>query len=130
MMRRLFTTAMAAGLLFATGAAAAPAAQVAGPAAAPVADQPDLKCLIIAMAAIESGRADAQQPGVLGAIYYLGRLDARTPGLDLRSAIAAEEATLKPETMGAEAARCAAELKSRSAAIRALGDAPALPGSP
>jgi hypothetical protein len=107
---RVFSTLSLVALLAASvsQAAAAPAAHPAtGPKAGPKGDATasDVRCLIT-MAAIGQQDKARQQASVIGAYFFAGRLSARAPGLNLATAIKAQEATMSPQELPAEAQRC------------------------
>jgi Spy/CpxP family protein refolding chaperone len=112
MMRAFSTTmiaALVAGPMLVGGASAAFAAPApAHPAAAgAVKLDPvtlDVRCLIT-MAALGQDKT-RQQAAQIGAYFFAGRLSARAPGLDLPSAIKAQEMKMTPQELPAEAQRC------------------------
>ena len=94
--------------------------QAAAPQAAPTpapthaaADAADLRCLaVVASGALETASRGGQ---AAGAMYFVGRIDARSPGYDypgemmrlIRSGV----------DLGADRVRCSADLKARGAAL-------------
>ena len=109
---RAFSTPLLAALLAAAVApamaapapvkpAAAPAPS-AGPPASPV--DGDLRCLLT-MAVLGQDKTK-QQAAVIGAYFFMGRLSARAPGLDIPVALKGVEAKLAPKDLPAEAQRC------------------------
>lgn len=87
-------------LAFVSPAVGAPAA-----AHAPAAGvDSDLRCLLT-MAVVGRDKTK-QQLAQMGMVYFTGRISARAPGLDLPSAIKAEELKLAPKDLPAEAQRC------------------------
>lgn len=81
----------------------------------------DLRCTMIAFYMVSQAKADAQGSLSGVALYYLGRLDGRTPGLDIEKRIRQEAATLTEAQFAAEAKRCGEEMKVRGQEIQVLG---------
>jgi hypothetical protein len=92
----------------------------APPAQAQDATTQDLRCLVIAIEM--SGSVDAQiraSATTVGA-YFLGRLDGRTPDLDVQTRAAQEMMRMKPEDLDPEVDRCTALMGVRAQVIGAL----------
>jgi hypothetical protein len=70
----------------------------------------DVRCFVVLAGALSAADADGNVPlsGAyeIASIYYLGRLDARSPPVDLEKAIAAEARTGRHEANGAIIQRC------------------------
>ena len=81
----------------------------------------DLRCMIITMSLMSSNDPTQQQQGLMGTLYYVGRLDGRTPDLDLEARLRGEVAQLTPQVMAAEAQRCSAQLIARGKALQDIG---------
>jgi len=64
----------------------------------------DVRCLLT-MAAIGQDK-NRQQAALIGVYFFAGRLSARAPGLDLQTAVKAQEAKMSPQELPAEAQRC------------------------
>ncbi len=109
--RRLMAALALGGALMASGARAQADATAA-----------DVRCLVVL--GIVSDMAEASnKPRVTAALtYYLGRLDGRTPSLDLEAQMAAEGAKLSPQDLRAEAVSCGQAVATRGEAVRAIGD--------
>jgi hypothetical protein len=77
-------------------------------AAAPVAvdTASDVRCLIVTFKATSSENPAAKTAGLIGSMYFLGRLDGRTPNADLESQIIAQIKTMTSADYKAEAVRC------------------------
>ena len=103
-MRDLSKTITAVALL----ALAAPAVADAQPkAAAPAAASGvtgDVRCLLTMVALGQS--KERQQAAQLGVYYFTGRISARAPGLDLKSAMHVEAGRLDGKALEAESRRC------------------------
>lgn len=105
------------------------AAALAGGLAAPAAAQDaattaDLRCTIaaVALAGSAGGNATLQQQATMAALYFIGKLDGRTPNLDLEAGIRAEMAKMSQSEMGAEAQRCGQQLMGRGQALQTIGE--------
>ena len=81
----------------------------------------DLKCLVASMAMVQSGDPDDQSVGMLSTMYWLGRLDGRTPALDLENKAKVAAEALKPADLAAETARCGDLLAKRGAVLTNMG---------
>lgn len=95
-------------------------------AATPVADdqvlQNDLRC-VAALASL-GDVADKEDADGIAAVmlYFLGKVDARAPGIDLMAGI--EKVLAEPAYNGpTEAVRCAGELSARADALDAIESA-------
>ncbi len=83
--------------------------------------QGDLRCLMVSMAMLSLEQPALRQAGMLSAMYYFGRLDGRTPGLDLETGLVGQIEAMSPEDIRATAGRCGNELKSRGEAMQEVG---------
>ena len=81
----------------------------------------DLHCYIVSTELIASKDSLRQTAGLMGAFYFSGKLDGRTPELDLENRVMAELPKLTGDTLRAEQMRCGAELKTRGQAAAAMG---------
>ena len=103
-------------------AAASPAAAQRAPAHPPAAAAPatgvtgDVRCLLT-MGALASNKAK-QQAATLGVYFFEGRISARSPGLDLTSALKTEAARMGPAELQSEAKRCAALVQQAAQALQ------------
>jgi hypothetical protein len=88
----------------------------------------DVRCLALAAAMTANPTVDAngKAAGQTIAVYFLGRLDGRTPGLDIKSRLI-EQAKLmgamSPDAVKAQADSCGATLGARGKALQEIGDA-------
>ncbi len=82
----------------------------------------DLKCVASLAAALDAAPAEQQQLLSLGVIYFMGRIDGRSPGYDfpgqLRALLAQDHSEAE---MQGEITRCSAILRDRGQAMIALG---------
>jgi hypothetical protein len=105
------------------------AAALAGALAAPAAAQDatttaDVRCAVAAVALAGSAGSNAtlQQQATMAALYFIGKLDGRTPNLDLEASIRAEMTKMSQPDMAAEAQRCGQQLMSRGQALQTIGE--------
>ncbi|HEY1416064.1 MAG TPA: hypothetical protein VGF42_09305 [Caulobacteraceae bacterium] len=95
----------------------------------------DVRCLALAAALTANPSIDANEKSASQAvgIYYLGRLDGRTPGLDIKSRLI-EQAKLmgamSVDAIKAQAQVCGAAFGARGRALEELGDALKAAGQP
>jgi hypothetical protein len=83
--------------------------------------QADLRCLVAIM---ESAAAiDKTRPGSseVAAMYYLGKVDADDPNLDLEAAIRDLVPKMSSQDVGAEDVRCGRKLSERGRAMNVIG---------
>lgn len=109
-MKRIMTMLLAASLPM-LAAAAPPGAE----------DRADVRCLVVAYHLAGNEDKEISQAGILISQYYLGRLDGRSPGLDLEAAIEAETKGMDDAQMKALLERCGAEVEKRGKDVEALG---------
>lgn len=64
----------------------------------------DVRCLLT-MAALGQDK-QRQQAALIGAYFFIGRISAKAPGLDLPAAVKVEAAKLKGQSLNEEAKRC------------------------
>lgn len=81
----------------------------------------DLRCLIAAAAMAQQAAAAQKGTFTAVAVYYLGKLDGRRPGLDLEARVTEEVKAMAPQDYGPELARCGGEVRERGAAVTAMG---------
>jgi hypothetical protein len=65
----------------------------------------DVRCLLT-MVAVANINKDHPQAAQFGIYFFVGRINARAPGLDLAAAVKAQAPTLGPQQLQAEAQRC------------------------
>jgi hypothetical protein len=114
-------TALISMILAAGLAQAASAAPAAGPS------DSDLKCMLVASAISQNPDPKARAIANPMVFYYLGRLDARTPGLALGPALQGEARKSQAAEMNVVAQKCVATVTARARALQALGGKPANP---
>ena len=113
------------GVLLSTQIGGTAAAQTSASVAKVSATDADVRCVVVALA-LTSSPAAQHDPSLKGiattvALYYLGRLDGRTPDLDLESRILKEAKGLTAETMQAEGKACGERLTDRGKSLTKIG---------
>ena len=85
------------------------------------ATQADLGCLVAIMQSAE--QIDKVRPGssAVAAMYYLGKVDADDPSLDLEAAIRDLIPKMSSKDVGAEDVRCGNKLRERGQAMNVIG---------
>ena len=81
----------------------------------------DVRCLISAVSLLQSPNNSVRAAAAASALYYLGRLDGREPGLDLQEIILAEAGKMTSTQLRVETEACGKELSARGAAIDSIG---------
>jgi hypothetical protein len=81
----------------------------------------DMRCFIAMAAAADTADAQSKTAMMAGVIYYLGKLDGRTPSLDLAARAAKEGKAMTDKDFNEEAVSCAAALLARGQAVQAVG---------
>ena len=82
----------------------------------------DVRCVIVGMLMAQSGaNASERQAGPILALYYIGRLDGRTPSFDLEGAIFKEVTKMTQAEYVATAHRCGRTLQARGNEITVIG---------
>ena len=81
----------------------------------------DVKCFVAAVSLLQTPDNVTRAAAVSSALYYLGRLDGREPGLDLDKLLAQESQRLSPDNLRAELRRCGQTLTARSQMIKEIG---------
>jgi hypothetical protein len=88
------------------------------------ATEADIRCVAVYAAAADKAD-EAHKAGVVaGLMYYIGRIDVRSPGYDYLAnlkRLLTDQAFLE-KGLPAEAQRCAAEMKAKGSEVAALGD--------
>jgi hypothetical protein len=91
-------------LIAATLATASPALAATAPAKADSVTA-DVRCLLT-MVAVSNVNKEHPQAAQFGTHFFLGRINARDPGLDLAAAVKAQAPSLGPQQLQAELLRC------------------------
>ena len=82
----------------------------------------DLRCFLAMSATAGSEDKTASLAGMIGAQYFLGRIDGRSPNLDLESAIMAEASSLTDADLKALLQSCGELMQDRGKAVKAIGE--------
>ena len=90
------------------------------------ADLQDLRC-IAALAGLSTlaEKPDQKEKMVIGMLYFVGKIDERSPGFDYQGQLAALAAQpdYAEKNLFADAKRCGDELKARGDELQKLGNA-------
>lgn len=117
-MKRLIAVATAA-LLLSAGVASAQSTGALKPA-----DRADLECMAVAAyygGGVEDG--SPEQAGLVGGLmYYLGKLQGRTPGVDWLAHLREMVLTMEPSDIEALGPRCGAEMSAIGTELEAWGN--------
>lgn len=108
-------------MIFSAIAAAAAASAV--PASA---DMQDLRCVAAFAAMSElTKKQDDQTKLLAGMLYYIGKIDGRSPGFDLKGNLTAlvGQPDYLTGQLGSDVERCAEEAKARGHQLQDIGDA-------
>ncbi|MGZ3376866.1 MAG: hypothetical protein ACXU8S_09730 [Phenylobacterium sp.] len=81
----------------------------------------DVHCLAVASLLASNADPKIQSAGVMASLYFLGKLDGRTPTLDLETRLKDELTHYNPQDLQADAVRCGAELAVRGKAVSDIG---------
>ena len=81
----------------------------------------DVHCFIVAIRMADSQEPAIQTSGLMGQLYWMGKLDGRTPGLDMETAVMAELPKMLGDLFQSESARCGKELRERGKAEVEMG---------
>ena len=101
------------------------AAMLAAAAAAPATpadDAADMRCLIVAAELADNGDKEIEEAGTLMTIYFLGRLDGRSPGANLEEMLIREAGAMSEEDRQRLLISCSAQLELRGKQVEALGN--------
>lgn len=90
-------------------------------AAPPVETVADMQCVVVGVRL--AGSADQHQglSGTMLAIYFLGRIDGRSPTVDLQQLLVEEVKNMSDAALKVAATRCGAELSRRGVEITRIG---------
>lgn len=99
----------------------------ASAAAVPTAaDMQDLRC-VAAFAAVSNlaEKEDDKTKLLAGMLYYIGKIDGRSPGFDLKGQLTrlVEQPDYLTKQLGSDVERCAEEAQSRGHQLEDIGDA-------
>jgi len=85
--------------------------------------QNDLSCAVIglSMTGTANGNAQQQQAGSLISVYYIGRIKAQAPQLDLEQALYDRILAFTVVELESEQQRCATEFRAFGAELQTMG---------
>ena len=81
----------------------------------------DVRCFIVAIQMAGSEQPDLHESGLMGQLYWMGKLDGRTPGLNFEDRVMAELPRMTGDFFRVELTRCTAELSKRGLAEAEMG---------
>ena len=81
----------------------------------------DVRCIVVAMKMSAGGNSAQQGTATMITLYYLGRLNGRTPGLDVENLIVKEAAKMSAADLRSDAARCGRALAEKGRQIQRIG---------
>jgi hypothetical protein len=82
----------------------------------------DVRCLVVAFTLANSQDAQSKEIGGAASAYYLGKLDGRTPDLDLEARLREEIPKVTPDNFMSQLQACGGPLKARFDQVKAIGD--------
>lgn len=82
----------------------------------------DVHCLAVGLRILQSPDPAQKNAGLLETLYYLGRLDGRTPTLGLEDLIAQDIEKMNDAAFRAEAVRCGNHLTVRGQQLTEIGE--------
>lgn len=81
----------------------------------------DVQCLVVGATLADSSDQRKKLIGTMLAIYYLGRIDGRSPKADLEALMRLEASKMTQVDFRNAARRCGSELSARGAEITRIG---------
>jgi hypothetical protein len=81
----------------------------------------DVRCVVVGMQIAGAATSPQQSRGVFMTLYYIGRLDGRTPKLDIERLIVAEANRMTSTDYASEGQRCEAGLTEKGQQITQIG---------
>jgi hypothetical protein len=81
----------------------------------------DFRCMVAAIALYQSTNPQVKDAGMMASLYYLGRLDGRTPNVDLEAGLKQQFERMSAQELQAEAVRCGGALQARGKAVTEIG---------
>jgi NaMN:DMB phosphoribosyltransferase len=107
----MIRTILAAALLAAASAAGAATAE----------DAEDMRCLIVAAELAEDDDSEAAEAGTIMTMYFLGRIDGRSPGANLEEILVREALEMSEADKQRLLISCSTQLEVRGKQMEALG---------
>ncbi|HEY0011804.1 MAG TPA: hypothetical protein VGB79_03010 [Allosphingosinicella sp.] len=81
----------------------------------------DVQCMLLLGALAQNGPEDARTAMQAGSFYYLGRIDGRTPAVDLERAFTVEADVLERADTDRIVRSCGAFMEQRGQAVQDIG---------
>lgn len=81
----------------------------------------DARCVVVAMHMATLNAPQQRSTGVMLAIYYLGRLDGRSPQADTEKLIEAEAGKMTPAELRSDAVQCGKVLTAKGQEMTRIG---------
>ena len=81
----------------------------------------DIQCLVSTFSAAGSTDPEIRTSGISAFMYFLGRLDERSPDYDLKAAIAKQVLAMRPGDISEARERCSAVMTSRGKMLMMIG---------
>jgi hypothetical protein len=85
-------------------------------------DIADIRCVAVGIRFAELPDSSQKSTGTLLVLYYIGRLDGRTPSLDIEKLLTEQITRMSAADYSAEAARCGKWLSTKGAQITHIGE--------
>ena len=82
----------------------------------------DAQCMVIGAQLSASPDPQEKVPGQMILMYYLGRIDGRSPKVDLKTLLQSETHSMKEADLKSAAARCGKEFAARGEDIVQIGN--------
>ena len=81
----------------------------------------DVRCVVVALHMLSAGAPEQRAAGMMVAMYYFGKIDARSPREDVENLIEQEARRMTPAVVRSDAARCGEPLQRKSEEITRIG---------
>lgn len=81
----------------------------------------DVRCVVVAIHLISTGKPALRFAGVMAAMYYFGRLDGHTSQADLEKLLKAQAKDMSEAALRANALRCGKVLAEKGREITEIG---------
>jgi hypothetical protein len=91
------------------------------PATAQSDDATDLRCFAVASVLMNSSDRNQRAAGLIGSLYFMGRLDGRSPTLDWNKRLTAEMAAMSGSDLTAASAACGAIMAAQGRRMGEMG---------
>jgi hypothetical protein len=82
----------------------------------------DLRCVVSLQLMADKGDEKMKAASLAATLYFLGRIDGRSPDADLESLLAAELKTMSPADMQTSLVRCGQILVEKGTAWQSMGE--------